>query len=347
MTSGSYAQPVGPFRHDYDLSHCNTLKLVSRALGGMEITGLADIMALDELSARQMLPLYILGGGSNVVLAEEIDGLIGLMRIRERTLRETGTHFIVTAGAGEVWDDVVRWTVDLGIGGLENLAGIPGTAGAAPVQNIGAYGVQLSDVFHELTAFDRKARQLIRFDRQACAFSYRHSVFKHEPGRYIIVSVSLALPRDWTANCQYPGLEQLGSAPSPAAVFAAVTALRGSKLPDWRRLGNAGSFFHNPIVAPAIAEAIAGGPRYPQDDGRIKLSAGWLIEQCGLKGTRLGPVGMYEGHALVLVNHGLSTTHRDVEALARLVTERVRQRFGVTLQQEPVVFGNPMMPKRA
>ncbi|TPW27807.1 UDP-N-acetylmuramate dehydrogenase [Martelella alba] len=343
MTTDSSAHGSSGFRNGYDLSRANTLGLVSRAKGGLEIASLADVEAIAAMAEQQALPLYLLGGGSNVVLDEVIEGLVGVMKIRHRSLQKTASGFVVTAGAGENWDDFVRWTISQGIGGLENLAGIPGTAGAAPVQNIGAYGVQLSDVFHELSAYDLRERRMVRFCRADCAFSYRHSFFKAHPDRFVILSISLALPRQWSPRCHYPGLEHLASAASPEVVFEAVTALRASKLPDWRQLGNAGSFFHNPIVSPEIADAIAGGPRYRQDDGRIKLSAGWLIEQCGLKGARLGPVGMFEGHALVLVNYGASTTSRDVEALAALVRDRVRARFGVSLQQEPVVFGRPSL----
>ncbi|AJY44617.1 UDP-N-acetylmuramate dehydrogenase [Martelella endophytica] len=323
---------------DYDLTALNTLGLKSVARYGVVIEEAGIIEALVAESGARGLPFRIIGGGSNLVLPERLDAIVGLMRISGRArVPSSPTHTVVTAGAGENWHDFVAWTVGEGLPGLENLAGIPGTVGAAPVQNIGAYGIQLSDHFHELTAFDTETGETRSFDRVACGFSYRQSFFKAHPGRYVILSVSLALPHAWQANRAYPGLDSLPADADAKTVMDRVVALRASKLPDWEVLGNAGSFFHNPVVTVAIADAIEGAPRYPQADGTVKLSAGWLIEQCGLKGERLGPVGMYEGHALVLVNHG-GAVAADVERFSALVRERVRERFGVELIQEPIAF---------
>ncbi|AMM84891.1 UDP-N-acetylmuramate dehydrogenase [Martelella sp. AD-3] len=321
---------------DFDLTRENTLGLKSAARLAARITQAEALAALLDEADRRGINFTVLGGGSNVVLSETVEALVGLMRIAGRRLSgQTATHNLVTAGAGENWHDFVAWTVGRGMPGLENLAGIPGTVGAAPVQNIGAYGVQLSDVFFELTAFDTKTRAIETFKAAECGFGYRQSRFKIEPGRHVILSVTLALPRDWSPTKAYAGLEGFPDDAAPAEVMASVLALRQSKLPDWRSLGNAGSFFHNPVVSTEEAERLAGAPRYPQPDGRVKLSAGWLIEQCGLKGERLGPVGTYDGHALVLVNHG-GATRRDVARFAALVRERVKARFGVDLVQEPI-----------
>ena len=175
------------------------------------------------------------------------------------------------------------------------------------------------------------------FDAAACRFAYRQSHFKAEPGRHVILSVTLALPRAWKPKRDYAGLDLLPEQASAQEVLDHVVALRASKLPDWRTLGNAGSFFHNPVVSAEKATEIAGAPRYPQPDGTVKLSAGWLIEQCGLKGFRLGPAGTYARHALVLVNHG-GATSTDIAALANHIRGKVRERFGVELVQEPIAF---------
>ncbi len=321
---------------DFDLTRENTLGLKSAARLATRITHVDALAGLLDEAESHGMPFRILGGGSNVVLSETVEALVGLMRIEGRRLSgQTETHNLVTAGAGENWHDFVAWTVENGMPGLENLAGIPGTVGAAPVQNIGAYGVQLSDVFFELSAFDTKTRTIGTFNAEACGFAYRQSRFKAEPGRHVILSVTLALPRAWKPANAYAGLERFSRDDAPADVMARVLSLRQSKLPDWRRLGNAGSFFHNPVVSSEEAAKLADAPRYPQPDGSVKLSAGWLIEQCGLKGERLGPVGTFEGHALVLVNHG-GATSRDVARFSALVREKVKARFGVDLVQEPI-----------
>nr|WP_272211196.1 FAD-binding protein [Marinicella sp. W31]MDC2877083.1 FAD-binding protein [Marinicella sp. W31] len=242
---------------DFDLTRENTLGLKSTARLVARIEDASVISALLDASERHGLPLRILGGGSNVVLRESVEAVVGLMRIAGRRLVEqTATHNIVEAGAGENWHDFVAWTLRSGFPGLENLAGIPGTVGAAPVQNIGAYGVQLSDYFLSLTAFDTRERKLCEFDRDSCGFGYRNSRFKSDPERYVILSVTLELPKCWKPDCGYAGLGRLGADTTADKVMAHVLALRGAKLPDWRRLGNAGSFFttlwsalHMPIAS--------------------------------------------------------------------------------------------------
>lgn len=327
---------------DFDLSARNTLALRARSRFGIELRDAAALPALFKEAARLGLPVRVLGGGSNVVLAPRFEGITALMALSgRRVLADEGDAVLIEAAAGETWHDLVAWSVEQGFGGLENLALIPGTVGAAPVQNIGAYGAELADFFDSLTAFDRHTGIQRQFDRAACAFAYRDSVFKHEADRYIVLSVRLRLSRAWVPNLNFAGLADLADAGgvTPRAVMDRVIALRMSKLPDWRVNPNAGSFFQNPIVAPAEAEPVLAefptAPQFPQADGRLKLSAGWLIEKAGLKGFRMGPVGMSERHALVVVNHG-AAEQGDVAALAAHVKETVRARFGVQLHEEPV-----------
>lgn len=327
---------------DFDLSASNTLALRARSRFGLLLEDTSRLPELFDLGADRNLPIRILGGGSNVVLAPEFDGITALVAERgRRIVEETDSHTIIEAAAGETWHDLVGWAVAQGLGGLENLALIPGTAGAAPVQNIGAYGAELADLFASLDAFDRHTGQIVRFDLEDCAFAYRDSVFKHHPNRYIVTAIRLALPMAWQANLGFAGLSELAGGPdlSPRKVMDQVVALRTNKLPDWRVTPNAGSFFHNPIVTTeAAAHVLAefpAAPNYPQADGRTKLSAGWLIEKSGLKGFRMGPVGVSERHALVLVNHG-GGEQADIAALAGHIRETVRARFGITLTPEPI-----------
>ena len=321
---------------DFDLTRLNTLGLPSRARLGAVLTSAADIEELSRLAEAENLPLHILGGGSNVVLRPEIPAVVGIMAAKGRAAeaRADGT-VLVTAQAGEDWSEFVAWTVGQGLSGLENLGGIPGTVGAAPVQNIGAYGVEFADRFESLTVWDLADRQRRTFTRDDCAFSYRQSRFKQAAGRYVVLDVTLALPARWTPVLTYPPLDKLPAGTSAAEIHQHVLAVRASKLPDWRMLGNAGSFFHNPIVTPAIADAIPGVPRFPQPDGTVKLSAAWLIDSCGLKGTREGHAGIYEKHALVLVNHG-GATYADISRLSARVKQTVQGRYGVLLTQEPL-----------
>jgi UDP-N-acetylmuramate dehydrogenase len=230
------------------------------------------------------------------------------------------------------------------LGGLENLSLIPGTVGAAPVQNIGAYGVEMQDHFHQLSAFDFATGQVITLDKAACRFAYRDSIFKHDDNhRLVILSVSFALPKVWRASLNYGDVAQLLSArnihqPGPADVSDAIISIRQNKLPDPAVLGNAGSFFKNPIVDADLRDALIisypGLVSYPQINGQYKLAAGWLVEQCGWRGKSLGQVGVYEKQALVLVNLG-GGTGAEVRHLAQEIQADVRRKFGVTLEVEP------------
>jgi len=259
---------------------------------------------------------------------------------------ETADAVLVRAQAGEHWHGFVAWTLAQGLGGLENLSLIPGTVGASPIQNIGAYGTELKDMFYALTALDLATGATRTLTRADCAFGYRDSVFKHAEGSGLVVlDVTFALPKAWQPNLRYAELAQaLAGAgvtdPSPRQVSDTVVAIRRRKLPDPAEIGNAGSFFKNPVVSSDhCARLLAAWPdlvHHRQPDGSEKLAAGWLIDRCGWKGRTLGRAGVYPKQALVLVNHG-GATGADVLALARAIQHDVQERFGVALEPEPVV----------
>jgi UDP-N-acetylmuramate dehydrogenase len=251
----------------------------------------------------------------------------------------------VRAAAGENWHGLVQWTLAHGLPGLENLSLIPGSAGAAPIQNIGAYGSELKDVFHSLTAFDFDSGELLSLDRAACRFGYRDSVFKHElRDRAVILDVTFALPKQWRPKLGYAELAREIEArgiglPDAQAISEAVIAIRRRKLPDPAQVGNAGSFFKNPVVPADKRDALlAAHPQlvsHVQPDGSYKLAAGWLIDRCGWKGRTLGAAGVYERQALVLVNRG-QASGQEIASLARAIQEDVARAFGVMLEPEPV-----------
>lgn len=327
-----------------DLSALNTLGLASTARACVTLDDVAQLPALSALAAQHDR-LLVLGGGSNVVLPETVPGLVARVALRGvRLLRAEADAWLVEAAGGETWHGFVAECVKQGWDGLENLALIPGTVGAAPVQNIGAYGVELADRFDSLTAWDVQVGRFVEMRATDCCFAYRDSVFKHQPpGRWVIVAVRLRLPRPWRPVLSYPDLQRhpgLAGEPSARAIFAAVCAIRRAKLPDPVVIGNAGSFFKNPIVSAAQRDALAarypGLVSYPQPDGGYKLAAGWLIDQCGWKGRALGAAGVHDRQALVLVNRG-GATAADILALARAIQDAVAERYGVALEPEPVL----------
>lgn len=332
-------------RNDVDLAACTTLALPGKAARLATITCAAQLGALAGTAERR----FVLGGGSNVVLTGDFPGLILHMAIPGRELAgEDADAWYVRAGAGEPWHEFVQWTLAQGWPGLENLSLIPGTVGAAPVQNIGAYGLEVGERLHQVKAIDMRTGSACLFDREACRLGYRDSRFKQEgwhlDASMVIVDVIFRLPKRWTALTRYGDVSaeldaRKISAPTPGQIADAVCAVRRRKLADPAVLANAGSFFQNPVVAADQAARLLAAhpamPHYPQADGRVKLAAGWLIEQTGWKGRWLGAVGMYEKQALVLVNRG-GATGADVLALMRAVQNDVRLRFGVTLSPEPV-----------
>jgi len=293
----------------------------------------------------------ILGAGSNLILSRDPEAVVVKVEIMGRRLaHEDGEAFVVEAGAGETWHDVVDWTLQQGWAGLENLALIPGTVGAAPVQNIGAYGVELRERFHSLDAVDLVTGRGVTLDAAACRFGYRDSVFKHGgfaglAGKSVITRLRLRLPKRWTPVLGYLDLERKVHEtgihePTAQQVFEWVCTIRRGKLPDPREIGNVGSFFKNPVVsAEQCRDIIARDPHivhYPLADGSFKLAAGWLIDACGWKGKSIGRAAVYDKQALVLVNRG-GASGAEVLMLARAIQESVYGRFGIRLEPEPVV----------
>jgi UDP-N-acetylmuramate dehydrogenase len=284
-----------------------------------------------------------------LVLAKDLVGYTGLMEIKGRQLlKETATHFYIEAMAGESWHELVLWSLENHYDGLENLALIPGTVGAAPIQNIGAYGLELAQVFDSLCAFDTLSNKFIKLSKEACDFSYRNSVFKKEPGRYVVVSVCFALPKEWKANLSYAELKKAFQDQEKVLakdIFKKVCEIRQAKLPDPQLIGNAGSFFHNPVVSHQkqleLKKQFPLLVSYPTDSSNHeadwKLAAGWLIDQCGFKGQRHGHVGVYEKQALVLVNHG-GGTGPELLKLADAIKQKVKETFGVSLTIEPIIY---------
>ncbi|MER1968472.1 UDP-N-acetylmuramate dehydrogenase [Castellaniella sp. GW247-6E4] len=330
---------------EQDLQGFNTLGLPARARA-LYVEGEADARILSTL-ADAGHEVFVLGGGSNVVMCERPRHLVARVGLRGIGLRrEDREAWVIEAAAGEPWHDFVAYCLSQGWPGLENLALIPGTVGAAPVQNIGAYGLELDQRLEGVVAWDIQAARRVELAPEGCGFAYRDSLFKRAgAGRWLILAVRFRLPKVWHPVLDYPDLRThpalAGGEATPGAVFDAVCDIRRRKLPDPALLGNAGSFFKNPVVpavrAEALRERFPGLPAYGQPDGRVKLAAGWLIEQAGWKGRRLGPVGMHERQALVLVNHG-GAAAADVLRLARAVCEDVRARFGVELEREPVLL---------
>ena len=293
------------------------------------------------------LPLMVIGGGSNLLLTADVQALVLHMASRGiQVLEDSGEQVIVEAQAGEPWHPFVLACLEMGLYGLENLSLIPGTVGAAPMQNIGAYGVEIKDVFHSLTALDRETGQTREFLLQDCAFGYRDCVFKREATRWLILRVRFALHRDARLHLEYGPVrqrlaEQGIDQPTPRDVSAAICAIRSEKLPDPAVLGNAGSFFKNPLVPAELAQrlrqqhpALVG---YPQPDGQVKLAAGWLIEQAGWKGFRDGDAGVHRLQSLVLVNYG-QATGAQLLALAQRIQADIVTRFGVELEMEPNLY---------
>lgn len=330
---------------DKSLQSLCTMAIPASARAYCAPTRLSELEQAIEQARRNQWPLLILGGGSNLLLQADFPGLVIRPAFDGIELNEVAPgQWQVRAGAGVNWQTLVDFTLDQGLWGLENLTRIPGTVGAAPIQNIGAYGVELESRFVSLQAWDLAHNCLREFDRQACGFSYRDSYFKQQgKGRFIILQVTLALTRAARPVLSYQGLTDLVPAElsGPAQVAERVSALRAAKLPDPGVIPNCGSFFHNPVVDQAQARVLlAEYPdlvSYPQADGRIKLAAGWLIDRAGLKGLTDNGVGVHQQQALVLVNPG-RRSGAEVLAFARKITDAVQARFGVELTIEPQIY---------
>lgn len=329
--------------YDYSLKSHNTFGIDVPAKA---FATFSSIVELKELLAanNEQLPLLFLGGGSNILLTKPVEALVLKNNLKGiECVAETESTIDLKVGAGEVWHDFVMYTVENGWGGLENLSLIPGSVGASPMQNIGAYGVEIKDVFVSLEAVELATGALHVFSNEACKFGYRESVFKRAlKGKYFISSVTYRLQKTPVFRTSYGAiqaeLDTMGVTQlSVGAISKAVSAIRRSKLPNPVELGNAGSFFKNPVVAKELAEKLLVTypemPHFPQADGTEKLAAGWLIEQAGLKGKRVGQCGVHEKQALVLVNYG-GATGQEIFELSQLVLDTVNTKFGVLLERE-------------
>ena len=335
-------------RENYSLKGYNTfgIEAAARYFAAFHNTDeLTDLLRGPRLD--EGLPVLVIGGGSNLLLTKDFNGIVLKNEIGEiRVSGEDAHHTFITAGGGVNWHELVRYCVDHGYGGLENLSLIPGSVGAAPMQNIGAYGVEIKDIFHNLEAYRIEDGSIEDFGLEDCQFGYRESVFKLAlKGKYIITEVTFRLPKSPRFNTSYGAiqteLQKMGvSTLSIAAISQAVINIRTSKLPDWKRLGNAGSFFKNPQVSKdfylRLKEAYPEVVGFEQEHS-VKLAAGWLIEQCGWKGARKGDAGCYEKQALVLVNYG-NATGAEIFDLSEEILSSVYEKFGVRLEREVNIY---------
>jgi len=331
---------------DFSLEGFNTFGFSSIAEQYCEPRSNEELESVLRWAKMHGLSIHVLGGGSNVLMAPRVSGLVVRPAMKHKNYDIVDDHVLVRAGAGEQWHELVSWSVQQGWSGIESMALIPGSVGAAPVQNIGAYGTELKDVFHSLRAYDLKAECWVDFLVGACDFAYRDSRFKREPGRYVITEVVIKLRLEPEGNARYDALKAYFDkrgieVPSVKQVFDGVCALRRSKLPDPALLGNAGSYFKNPIISAELHKQILiQWPKlvaYQEPDGQFKVAAGWLIDQCQWKGRRQGQVGVYEKQALVLVNYGDGTRDQLLE-LATQVQQSVWLAFGIQLEVEPQLF---------
>ncbi|MCC7303576.1 MAG: UDP-N-acetylmuramate dehydrogenase [Bacteroidia bacterium] len=331
-------------RENCSLKAYNTFGMDVKARFIAEVDQVEEFIQLLSNPPFSQLPRLILGGGSNVLLTKDVEGVVIVNCIKGmRVVREDDNHVWVRAGAGENWHEVVTWAVDHGWGGIENLSLIPGSAGAGPMQNIGAYGSEIKDAFEELEALEISNLHLRKFNANECRFGYRESFFKHEgKDRFIIVSITLRLNKQPVLNTSYGAIREelvkMGvHSPTVRDVSTAVGNIRRSKLPDPRVTGNAGSFFKNPVVsakhAGRLKENFKNMPSYPQPDGTVKLAAGWLIEQAGWKGFRRADAGVHPQQALVLVNYG-SALGKDILALSEEIRSDIKNKFNVELERE-------------
>lgn len=332
---------------EVSLQPFNTFGVTTRARYLAHAHNDAEVGEALQAAKRLQLPLLVIGGGSNLLLTGDVEALV--LRMASRGLRIVSSQadaVLVEAEAGEPWHPFVQWTLEQGLQGLENLSLIPGTVGAAPMQNVGAYGVEIKDVFAGLTALDRHSGELREFSLDECQFAYRDSRFKREAGRWLILRVRFALARTGALHLDYGPLrqrlaEQGISQPTASDVSRAICTIRREKLPDPAVLGNAGSFFKNPLVSADLAAQLrvqhADLVAYPQADGQVKLAAGWLIEHAGWKGFRDGDAGVHQQQALVLVNYG-TATGAQLLALARRIQADIQARFAVALEIEPNIL---------
>lgn len=328
---------------NFSLRNFNTFGVEASARWFVEISHEDDLTEVFSDPQWHSVPLLVLGGGSNMLFTQDFDGLVLRINIRGIEHRISHDTIFVEAGAGEVWNDLVKYCVDFGFSGMENLSLIPGSVGASPVQNIGAYGVELEQVFERCKAFHILSGKFQVFEKADCRFGYRESVFKQElKGQYIISSVVFKLSNQANINTSYGAIQnellKRGiENPTIKEVSDVVSHIRVSKLPDPSTIGNSGSFFKNPVIGQtdfvAVFRSFPDVVHYPAGDGRVKLAAGWLIEQCGFKGIQYGQTGTWKNQALVLVNHG-NATGNEVFSFSERIIEAVWHKFHVKLERE-------------
>ena len=330
------------------LKHLNSFSVEAHARQLLELESEDDLQTFTSVHPFNPDTDLILGGGSNLLFAGDVHGSVILNRVTGRKIiTDSDNEVLIEACGGENWHQLVLWSLEQGLSGIENLSLIPGLAGAAPMQNIGAYGVELADVLDSVQAIELKTGQVHEFKYADCHLSYRDSRFKTmDAGRFLISRIRLRLQRIFTAKLHYAGIgdELLTmniSKPTAKQVSDAVIRIRQRKLPDPATVGNAGSFFKNPVVDRATADLLAmdftGLPLYPMDDNRVKLSAAWMIDHCEWKGHHEGDAGVSDQHALVLVNYG-NASGRHILDLANAIIDSVKRRFGVKLQPEPLII---------
>jgi UDP-N-acetylmuramate dehydrogenase len=345
--TGIASEPGYTIVENASLEGRNTFRVPAHAELLIDVTRPESLPQLFGMTALRNGQVLILGEGSNILFTRDWPGVVLSMSATGiHILENRGEAVLVRVEAGENWNDFVCWSLAHGYVGLENLSLIPGAVGAAPIQNIGAYGVEVREFIGTVEAFDRTTNTQARLDNADCAFAYRDSRFKREPGRYVVTAVEFLLPRTRELRLDYAGVrEELAAmkidVPTAPTVAKAVCRLRTRKLPNPALIGNAGSFFKNPIVATELAENLhRENPTlaiWHVADSRRKLSAAWLIEACGFKGLREGDAGVSSRHALVLVNHG-HATGAEIWNLAQKIQKAVRQRFDVALEPEPILI---------
>ncbi|WGL98175.1 UDP-N-acetylmuramate dehydrogenase [Arsenophonus sp. aPb] len=327
-----------------ELKNYNTFSLDAKAKAIYSATSVEELLMSWKNARLKGLPVLLLGGGSNVLFISDFDGLVILNRITSLVITESSQEWFIHVGAGNNWHQLVKELIKSGIYGLENMALIPGSVGAAPIQNIGAYGMEFKDVCHYVDVVNLNNGKQYRLDATECQFGYRDSIFKHKyRENFAIVSVGLKLNKQWKPILTYAGLTSLAAQTVTAqTIFDAVCKMRQSKLPDPLLVGNAGSFFKNPVISNMAANQIKARyprcPEYPQTDGTVKLAAGWLIDQCDLKGFQCGGAAVHNDQALVLINKN-KATGKDIVDLARYIQKKVIEKFAITLEPEVRFIG--------
>jgi UDP-N-acetylmuramate dehydrogenase len=331
------------------LAQLTTFKIGGPARFFCSVKDMKELKEAVAFAKDKGVPFFVLGGGSNLLIADAgFNGLVIKVEIMGKEVKKKEEGDIVTAGAGEMWDDFVHWTIDQGFNGLENLSAIPGTVGAVPVQNIGAYGAEASQFVSSVHAFDAKEMKEVTLSGRDCHFGYRNSLFKHEKGRYVIAHVDFALKKDGKVNLEYKDVKeyfnklQVASDKlqeiTPAQVREAVINIRWNKLPDWNTWGTAGSFFKNPVVPKEKYEELKkiypAMPGFPESDGSVKISLGWVLDNvCKVKGLMDGGVGTYEKQALVIVTKP-GATSTEVVSFTHKLMDQVKEKLGITIEAE-------------